>query len=113
MIATHNAPKKVGFSNSSPPISGSLIQHDVGNDQQVNRDAFDLFYYSIRKRMFLGRFTVAERTRFTQTHGARYERWRACKAIWLWHLYTGWMHHIAEHCNQVLQDLKIGLVCAF
>lgn len=62
MIATHNAQKKVGFSNSSPPISGSLIQHDVGNDQQVNRDAFDLFYYSIRKRMFLGRFTVAERT---------------------------------------------------
>ncbi len=51
--------------------------------------------------------------RFTQTHSARYERWRACKAIWLWHLYTGWMHHIAEHCNQVLQDLKIGLVCAF
>ncbi len=24
-----------------------------------------------------------EGQRFTQTHGARYERWRACKAIWL------------------------------
>ncbi len=39
----------------------ALICDDVTN-QQVNRDAFDLFYYIIRKRMFLGRFTVADST---------------------------------------------------
>jgi len=38
-----------------------LICDDV-NNQQVNRDAFDLFYYIINKRMFLGRFTVADST---------------------------------------------------
>ncbi len=35
---------------------------DDANNQQVNRDAFDLFYYIINKRMFLGRFTVADST---------------------------------------------------
>jgi predicted kinase len=39
----------------------ALICDDAAN-QQVNRDAFDLFYYIIRKRMFLGRFTVADST---------------------------------------------------
>src|SRR5215471_13058459 len=39
----------------------ALICDDVTN-QQVNRDAFDLFYYIIRKRIFLGRFTVADST---------------------------------------------------
>lgn len=39
----------------------ALVCDDVTN-QQVNRDAFDLFYYIIRKRMFLGRFTVADST---------------------------------------------------
>src|SRR5712691_10360740 len=36
-----------------------MICDDVSN-QQVNRDTFDLFYYIIRKRMYLGRFTVAD-----------------------------------------------------
>src|SRR5437868_1216817 len=35
---------------------------DDENNQQVNRDTFDLFYYIIQKRMFLGRFTVADST---------------------------------------------------
>ena len=38
-----------------------LVCDDVTN-QQVNRDAFDLFHYIIRKRLFLGRFTVADST---------------------------------------------------
>jgi len=39
----------------------AMICDDV-NNQQVNRDTFDLFYYIIQKRMFLGRFTVADST---------------------------------------------------
>ncbi len=35
---------------------------DDENNQRVNRDAFDLFYYIIHKRMFQGRFTVADST---------------------------------------------------
>lgn len=35
---------------------------DDANNQQVNRDTFDLFYYIINKRLFLGRFTVADST---------------------------------------------------
>lgn len=38
-----------------------MICDDVTN-QQVNRDTFDLFYYILRKRMYLGRFTVADST---------------------------------------------------
>ena len=39
----------------------ALISDDE-NNQQVNRDAFDLFYYIIQKRLYLGRFTVADST---------------------------------------------------
>lgn len=39
----------------------ALICDDVTN-QQVSRDAFDLFYYIMRKRLFQGRFTVADST---------------------------------------------------
>src|SRR5713226_4951577 len=39
----------------------ALICDDITN-QQVNRDAFDLFYYIIRKRMYQSRFTVADST---------------------------------------------------
>lgn len=39
----------------------ALICDDVTN-QQVNRDTFDLFYYIIQKRLFNGRFTVADST---------------------------------------------------
>ena len=35
---------------------------DDANNQQVSRDAFDLFYYIIQKRMYQGRFTVADST---------------------------------------------------
>jgi protein phosphatase len=33
---------------------------DDENDQTVNRDTFDLFYYILQKRMLLGRFCVAD-----------------------------------------------------
>jgi predicted kinase len=35
---------------------------DDENNQQVNRDTFDLFHYIINKRMFLDRFTIADST---------------------------------------------------
>ena len=35
---------------------------DDENNQRVNRDAFDLFYYIINKRMYQNRFTVADST---------------------------------------------------
>jgi predicted kinase len=35
---------------------------DDPNNQQANLDAFDLFYYIINKRLFNGRFTVADST---------------------------------------------------
>src|SRR5579863_2652930 len=35
---------------------------DDENNQQVNRDTFELFDYIIQKRMYLGRFTVADST---------------------------------------------------
>lgn len=39
----------------------ALVCDDETN-QQVNRDTFDLFYYIINKRMFQGRFTIADST---------------------------------------------------
>lgn len=38
-----------------------LVCDDVSN-QSVNRDAFDLFHYTINKRLWNGRFTVADST---------------------------------------------------
>ncbi len=35
---------------------------DDSNNQSVNRNTFDLFYYIINKRMYLSRFTVADST---------------------------------------------------
>jgi len=35
---------------------------DDENDQHVNRDTFELFHFIIQKRLFLGRFTVADST---------------------------------------------------
>lgn len=35
---------------------------DDENNQQVNRDAFDLFYYILNKRMYQHRFTIADST---------------------------------------------------
>jgi predicted kinase len=35
---------------------------DDENNQQVNRDTFDLFHYIINKRMFWNRFTIADST---------------------------------------------------
>lgn len=35
---------------------------DDETNQQVNRDTFDLFHYIIHKRMFQGRFTIADST---------------------------------------------------
>jgi predicted kinase len=137
----------------------------VGNDQQVDRDGFDLFYYSIRKRMFLWRLTVAEKTalhpdarRTLLREMACMQGHLACPLIFnvsavtclereekpehsvgeegvAWHALLlqqplldapqeawitsmseakpTWMHTLKSHCNQVLEDLKIGLVCVF
>ena len=38
-----------------------LVCDDI-NNQYANRDTFDLFHYIIHKRMFNGRFTVADST---------------------------------------------------
>ena len=35
---------------------------DDENNQRVNRDTFELFHFIIQKRLFLGRFTVADST---------------------------------------------------
>src|SRR5207237_10866135 len=45
----------------SPDHCRELICDDASN-QQVNRDTFDLFHYIISKRLYLGRFTVADST---------------------------------------------------
>lgn len=39
---------------------------DDENDQHVNRDTFELFHFIIQKRLFLGRFTVADSTALQQ-----------------------------------------------
>lgn len=44
----------------------ALVCDDEAN-QQLNRDAFDLFYFIIHKRMFQVRFTIADSTAL-QTH---------------------------------------------
>jgi protein phosphatase len=35
---------------------------DDENNQQVNRDTFELFHFIIQKRLLLGRFTIADST---------------------------------------------------
>lgn len=39
----------------------ALISDDAAN-QQINRDAFDLFYYILQKRLFHGALTIADST---------------------------------------------------
>ncbi len=46
---------------------------DDANNQQVNRDTFDLFYFIIKKRLFLGRLTRP----CTRSPAAGYATWRA------------------------------------
>ncbi|MDQ6660712.1 MAG: AAA family ATPase, partial [Chloroflexota bacterium] len=45
----------------SSDLCRELICDDATN-QSVNRDTFDLFYYIINKRLYQGRFTVADST---------------------------------------------------
>ncbi len=59
--STFAAQRFVPTSIVSSDYCRAMICDDVTN-QQVNRDTFDLFYYIIRKRIFLGRFTVADST---------------------------------------------------
>jgi predicted kinase len=56
--------RKHGFKQTTVVSSDhcrALICDDETN-QQVNRDTFDLFHYIIHKRMFQGRFTIADST---------------------------------------------------
>ncbi len=59
--STFAAERFVGTAIVSSDQCRALICDDITN-QQVNRDAFDLFYYIIRKRMYQGRFTIADST---------------------------------------------------
>lgn len=56
------AAQRFGATTSVSSDHCRAIICDDENNQQVNRDAFDLFYYIIQKRLFLGRFTVADST---------------------------------------------------
>ncbi len=71
----------------------ALVCDDETN-QQVNRDAFDLFYYIIRKRLFQGRLTIADSTalqanaRQALVEIARYCRYRSCLVVFNMSLQT-------------------------
>ena len=60
---------------------------DDPTNQQVNRDAFDLFYYIINKRLFNGRFTVADSTALKAPHRlslldiARRHHYKTCLVV--------------------------------
>jgi predicted kinase len=59
--STFAAQRFTGTTIVSSDYCRALISDDV-TDQQVNHDAFDLFYYIIHKRLFRSRFTVADST---------------------------------------------------
>lgn len=59
--STFAAQRFISTSIVSSDACRSMICDDE-NNQQVNRDTFDLFYYIIQKRMYLGRFTIADST---------------------------------------------------
>ena len=67
---------------------------DDETSQQVNRDAFDLFYYIIRKRLFQGCLTIADSTalqanaRLTLVEIARCCRYRSCLVVFNMSLQT-------------------------
>ena len=61
LIETH---QHLGFKPTMIVSSDTCraIVCDDDNNQQANRDAFDLFYFILHKRMFQGRFTIADST---------------------------------------------------
>ncbi len=61
LVNTHKEKGLRATSIVSSDECRSLVCDD-DNNQQVNRDAFDLFYYIIHKRMFQSRFTIADST---------------------------------------------------
>jgi predicted kinase len=67
---------------------------DDETNQQVNRDAFDLFYYIIRKRLYQGRLTIADSTalqanaRQTLVEIARRYQYHSCLVIFNMSLQT-------------------------
>ena len=65
LIAAH---KKQGFKPTMIVSSDHCraLVCDNENNQQINRDSFDLFHYIIHKRMFHGHFTVADSTALKQ-----------------------------------------------
>lgn len=61
-LVNHNTQKGLrATSIVSSDQCRALVSDDASN-QQANRDAFDLFHYIIHKRMFQGRFTIADST---------------------------------------------------
>jgi predicted kinase len=61
LIAAH---QHLGFKPTMIVSSDTCraIVCDDENNQQANRDAFDLFYFTLHKRMFQSRFTIADST---------------------------------------------------
>jgi len=59
--STFAAQRFIPTANVSSDHCRALICDDETN-QQVNRETFELFYYIISRRLFLGRFTVADST---------------------------------------------------
>jgi predicted kinase len=61
LIETH---QHLGFKPTmivSSDICRAIVCDDE-NNQQANRDAFDLFHFTLHKRMFYSRFTIADST---------------------------------------------------
>jgi protein phosphatase len=71
---------------------------DDETNQQVNRDTFDLFYYIVRKRLFLGRLTIADSTalqanaRQTLIEMARRYQYHSCLLVFNMSLQTCLAH---------------------
>lgn len=61
LVKSHTAQGLRGTSIVSSDHCRALVCDDDDN-QNVNRDAFDLFYYIIHKRMFQNRFTITDST---------------------------------------------------
>jgi predicted kinase len=61
LVQEHNQQGLVPTMIVSSDYCRTLVSDDE-NNQQVNRDAFDLFHYIIHKRMFQNRLTIADST---------------------------------------------------
>ena len=61
IVAQHRAQGLAATTIVSSDYCRALVCDDE-NNQRVSRDAFDLFYYILHKRLFQGVFTIADST---------------------------------------------------